>query len=175
VLATAVVAAAIVSAPVLWCAAAYANRCIAFPVLARFASPLDVYFLSGGEFERTAGRTLRVRLVQGAYPGVALDEPAPDWRGYTKLRVVVTNPGDSPLAFTVRVHDRQHDNRYEDRYNGAFTLPPGRTTALVIPLEAIGSAPRGRRLDLAHVAGVILFSNEHAVGREFVLERVALN
>lgn len=175
VLVAAAVAAVSVGAPLAWCAAAYANRAAAFPELARFNSLLDLYFVSGGSFDRTAAGTLRVRLVQGPYPGVALDEPAPDWRGYTALRAVVTNPGDAPLLLTVRVHDRQHQNRYDDRYNGKFTLLPRTTTTLEIPLEQIAAAPRGRRLDLGHVAGVILFSNERAVGREFVLERVALN
>ena len=43
-----------------------------------------------------------------------------------------------------------------------------------IPLEAIESAPRGRRLDLRHIGRTVIFSAGSSGPRSFLLERVAL-
>ncbi|MBS0395447.1 MAG: VanZ family protein, partial [Proteobacteria bacterium] len=161
--------AVLILTPLAWTIAGYALRAQRFPVLFVPAARLDLLFVTGtgGRVERFAlppamahapgEMALRVPLTTRPYAGVLLDEPAPDWRGYRTLVVEVTNPGRSELAFNVRVHDRSHNWTYEDRFNAAVAVAPGRRVVLEFPLEAVRSAPRGRELDLAHVAGVALF------------------
>ena len=117
---------------------------------------------------------LRVALDRGPWPGITLEEPAPDWRGWRALVVEVANPGDQPLTLFVRVNDRAHDNRHEDRYNEYLALPPRTRRRFEFPLEAIEHAPAGRRMDLTQIEKLIVFHGGPAPGRSFYLERLAL-
>ncbi len=185
-LATAGVLAAIILTPLAWTVAAYALRAERFPALFVPATRLDLAFLSGssGKLERFAvpaspGRTpgemaLRVPLVSRPYAGVTLDEPPPDWSGYHTLVVEVTNPGRTDLDFNVRVHDREHNYTFEDRFNAEVSIPAGRRQTLEFALETIRAAPRGRPLDLGHVAGITLFRSGADGPREFWLHRIEL-
>jgi VanZ family protein len=185
-LVTATVLAAIILTPLAWTIAGYALRAERFPVLFAPATRLDLFFVSGGngKLERapvppaqahTPGELmLRVPLLARPYAGVSLDEPQPDWTGYHSLVVEVTNPGRTDLQLNVRVHDRAHDYTFEDRFNAEVVVPAGRRQTLEFPLEAIRNAPRGRTLDLGHVAGVILFRGGPDGPREFWLHRVEL-
>jgi VanZ family protein len=178
--------AAIILTPLAWTVAGYAVRTARFPALFVPASRLDLVFLSGtsGRLERFAvpaslarepgEMALRVPLVARPYAGVTLDEPRPDWSGYRTLVVDVTNPGRSDLEFNVRVHDREHNYTYEDRFNAEISIPAGRRETLEFPLDAIRAAPRGRPLDLEHVAGVALFRSGPDGPREFWLHRIEL-
>lgn len=185
-LATALVLAAVILTPLAWTVAGYALRSHRFPVLFVPAARLDLLFLSGAgprpeptQLPATLARApgemaLRVPLVTRPYAGVALDEPSPDWRGYRALVVEVINPGRSELALTVRVHDRAHNWTYEDRFNAEAVVPAGQRATLEWPLETIRTAPRGRPLDLGHVAGIALFRSGPAGPREFWLSRIEL-
>ena len=177
--AAALAAAVAIAAPVLWALAAYRERDRQWPVLADFDSRLDLFFLSGAVYARheriewQGGPALRVALGTGPYPGVGIDEPVPDWRAYGTLVIELDNPGGDPLSLTIRVHDRWHDQSYDDRWNQAFTLAPG-AHRFEFPLSSIARAPRGRRLDLAAVDGVVLFANAEAAGRSFIVRRILL-
>lgn len=174
--------------PVAEAADAYVHRIRLFPELAAFEQASDRYFLkvSSGQAEFTElpppwqspedGHSLRVDLSNGQWPGVALTEPQADWRGFSALRVDLTNPLDEPVEITVRVHDAYHDQRYEDRFNRAFLLQPGSRDILRIPVADIVKAPDGRRLDVSRVAGVIIFASDHRAteGREIYISRVWL-
>jgi len=146
-------------APLFWCVAAYAHRAAQFPVIAQFRSPLDRYFIAPGT------SLLALDVAQSALhvaPGARgsvmyLDEPAADWRGYGALEVQVENPNDVTLRLMVRVHDERHTWQSADRYNGEFDLAPHARQAVRIPLAVIATAPRGRRMDLARIAGVAVF------------------
>ncbi|HUO78705.1 MAG TPA: VanZ family protein [Steroidobacteraceae bacterium] len=185
-LAAAALLAAIILTPLAWTVAGYAVRSQRFPTLFVPASRLDLVFLSGtgGKLERipvpaalarAPGETaLRVPLLPRPYAGVNLDEPRPDWTAYTTLLVEVTNPGRSELDFNVRVHDREHNWAYEDRFNAEVVIPAGQRRTLEFPLAAIRAAPRGRSLDLGHIAGVMLFRTGPDGPREFWLHRVEL-
>jgi hypothetical protein len=117
---------------------------------------------------------LRVPLAARPFAGLNLDEPAADWRGFRILVVDVVNPGPVGLTLNVRVHDRVHNGAYADRFNAAVLVPGGQRRQFEFPLEAIRTAPRGRVLDLAHVAGVGLFREGPGGPREFWLVRVGL-
>lgn len=175
--------------PVGQAAVAYFDRAANFPVVARSASPRDLYFIRGGRArlslqplpERWArpgddALSLRIDFTAPVWPGASHDEPEPDWRGYSTLALDVTNPDETPLRLTVRVHDVAHDQRYEDRFNRTFEVPPANRVALRIPMSDILSGPVGRPLDLAHVAGIVLFESSGAasIGRYFYLTRIWL-
>lgn len=172
--------------PLAMATAAYANRTARFPALLVARSRLDLYFVSavGGPVERLpvparyaatpAEMALRVPLTARPYAGLSLDEPVADWRGFRTLVIEVVNPGNADLMLNVRVHDRFHTSAYADRFNAAVPVPHGQRRQLEFPIEAIRTAPRGRALDLAHVAGVGLFRDGPGGPREFWLVRVGL-
>ena len=59
----------------------------------------------------------RLDLKPGAYPGIGIVEPHPDWSGYRVLAITIVSDLDAPLPIAIRVHDAAHDQRYEDRFN----------------------------------------------------------
>jgi hypothetical protein len=165
----------------------YRARAALFPVLLDPAAPRGLAFVSSfgrpvvpaplpsqlapGDSGRLA---LRVTLDEGRWPGVTLDEPVADWRGWRAIVVEVANPSDEPLGLTLRVNDRAHDNRFEDRYNQHLALQPRARHRFEFPLEAIERAPEGRTMDLAQVQKLLVFHVGPAPGRSFYLERIAL-
>jgi len=163
--------------------AAYANRYHNFPVLFAPASRLDLYFIEPDVHPAArltlvgpdAGHyALRVPLVERPYAGVWFFEPSPDWRGYTTLVVDVTNPGPVELRLAIRVHDRHHNLSYADRYNADYSIAPGTRRVITTALEAIEGAPRGRSMDMAHIAGIMLFRAGTGGPAEFLLNGIAL-
>jgi VanZ family protein len=182
-LALGAVLAVVICIPLGWAVASYANRYRNFPVLFTPASRLDLYFIAADLHPATrvalagpdAGRyALRVPLVERPYAGVSFFEPSPDWRGYSTLVVDVTNPGTVELKLSVRVHDRHHNWTYIDRYTGEFPIAPGERRVIAIPLAAIESAPHGRSMDMAHIAGVMLFRAGAGGPPAFLLHGMAL-
>ena len=194
-LAVALLGAVTVSAPMLSGLLAYAHRDCAFPVLAKFDSWLDEYFLGsldvrsteadpGGprrvvqpaRFARTQGEhALSVPLRAAQWTGVTLDEPYPDWRGRTVLLVDLTNPSPTALDLTIRIHDRGHNQQYQDRFNRTLPLPAAARRVFRVPVGDIEAAPRGRRMDLGHIAGIVIFlPGSPANPPAFLLNRVWL-
>jgi VanZ family protein len=175
--------AVVIAVPLGWAVASYANRYRNFPVLFTPASALDLYFIAPAAHPvkrvplagSGAGRyALRVPLVGRPYAGVAFIEPSSDWRGYTTLVVEVTNPGPADLDINVRVHDRHHDQSHADRYNAHYSIAAGERRVIAAPLAAIERAPRGRAMDLAHIAGIVLFRAGDGGPPAFLLHRIAL-
>lgn len=174
-------------APVIEAGLALARRAAQFPVIARFDSPLDLYFgrvqsASGSRVflprswaRPDDGKSLRIEVTAGRWPGFVLSEPEADWTGWKTLNLDMTNPGNAPIQLTVRVHDALHDQRYEDRFNRSFTLEPGRRT-LTIPVSKVTAAPAGRTLDLTRVSGIVIFANGRtsAPGQVFFLTKIWL-
>jgi hypothetical protein len=167
-------------APALHAAIAYGYRYQQLPDLFRYhgarLDAIDTYFLLGEpanrEFRalpepwRQPGDPVGIRLVLPAiqWPGLTLDEPYPDWRGYQTLLVDLTNPQGHPLEFTLRIHDRRHNKQLNDRFNGVLTLAPNSRQVVRIPLSDVQRAPAGRSMDMGHIAGLILFRT--SPGRE---------
>jgi hypothetical protein len=166
--------------------AAYARRAAAFPALAEFSQRLDRYFLRvhsatiervplPARFARNAPEyALLVRFGTGDYPGIALIEPQPDWREYETLAVDVTNPTDAELNLVLRVHDERHNNQHGDRFNTRLAIQPKSREIFRVPLEAIRTGPRSRALDLANVAGVVLFATADSKARQMYVAGVWL-
>jgi VanZ family protein len=147
----------------------YRTRNLRFPVLLDF---------SGGWFERfvhaqastlrtvpppggwpplaAPRRVARIDCRPGPYPGLMLFDPYSDWRGYRVLELDLLLPDPRPVPFVLRVHDRMHDHSFQDRFNRQYLLPPGFQTVRV-PLAEIRRGPLTRNLDMAAIAGLILF------------------
>ncbi len=167
---------AIAFAPLAWCVAAYARRADIFPELARFSSSLDLYFVhEDSRLDWVEGAGLRVPLSGGEWPGVALDEPAPDWTGYQSLVIELANPSDEELPLNVRVNDRAHNFQMSDRFNARVLLPPQSHVAFQFSLDEIRRAPATRLMDMRHVQSLIIFAHGQKPGRVFYLKSVRLS
>ena len=180
------------------CATAYAERNRAFPTLLQARHLVSGYFADaraadltlsplpepwrrvgehevGREYMPEADDTaLRLSFTPGTRPALELEEPAPDWRGYDTLKLDLTNPAGQPLRFTLRIHDATHDNSHTDRFNTPVTIPARSRVTVQVSLEAVASAPRGRRMDMAAVRNVMLFSRRPMPGTEFYVSRLWL-
>lgn len=104
-----------------------------------------------------------LELLPAPYPGVSVVEPVPDWRSYRQLVFTLHNASAVPVNLVIRVHDRLHDQSFTDRYNRTLTVNPG-LNRYTIPVNEIMDGPKDRSLQLAQIAGVVLFaSNPHHV------------
>lgn len=167
-----IVSLAVAAAPVTRAAIKYQQRDERFPVLADFSQRYDRYFIlqKSADFSpvivpeawrKQAGETaLRVRLLDGAYPGMDFIELLPDWSGYSTLAVDLINPTPLDLQLLLRVHDAAHNNQPDDRFGKRILLPAGSREVIRIPLHEIAAGPKGRRLDLKQIAGMILFRTD---------------
>jgi hypothetical protein len=175
------------AAPVTRAAIKYQLRDERFPVLADFSQRYDRYFIlqQSSEFSpmqmpapwaRSKDESaMRVRLLDGPYPGMHFIEVPPDWSGYSTLAVDLTNPTPMNLQFVLRVHDAEHDNQPEDRFGKRFELPAGTRHVVRIPLHEIEAGPSTRSLDLHRIAGLIIFrASDSPPAGELYLSRVWL-
>lgn len=140
-----------------------------FPLLGSFESRLEMERWAAKEaaFSRSARhathgeRSLEVRLSPGEFPGVSLHWMGSDWRGYDWLCFDAFLEGDTPLAITVRIHDREHDRKdeqnYSDRFNRRIVLQPG-AQQVRISLQEVKSAPATREMDMEHVVNINVFA-----------------
>ena len=147
-------------APLVRMATAYMHRNSQFPVLADFRSDGDLVWIVGDGVNRAIERdALAVEFARPRYPGIALYEPFPDWRGYQALVIDLENPDDSPFRLTVRVHDRGHSEAYTDRFNRQIDLAPRARRTIRIPLVEIERAPKSRLMNMRHISDIRLFRN----------------
>jgi len=177
----------IAATPVTRAAIKYQQRDARFPVLTDFSQRYDRYFILQ-QFSEFSPVTLpapwahaedeaamRVRLLDGPYPGMNFIEPVPDWSCYSTLALDLTNPTPMNLQFVLRVHDVEHNNRPDDRFGKRFELPAGTRKILRIPLQEIAAGPKTRRLDLHRIAGLIVFrTDDSPPAGELYLSRVWL-
>jgi hypothetical protein len=177
----------LVMAPMAVCLAAYANRDLRYPVLWQFSSPLDMYFARDageglaritaparwqrGDSEEWA---LYVPLSSTGASGVSLTETYPDWTGRDRLLIDVTNPMPSPVQLTLRIEDRQHNQEYTDRFNADYRVPAATRQTISVALQRVEAAPRGRHMDMRHVAKVVLFRSAGSGSGFLVLNRMWL-
>lgn len=182
-----IVSLGIAAAPVTRAAFKYQQRDARFPVLADFSQRYDRYFIlqQSSQFSPVKmpaswarakdESAMRVRLLDGPYPGMNFIEPPPDWSHYSTLVVDLTNPTPVNLQLILRVHDAEHDNQPEDRFGRRFELPAGTREVLRIPLQDVAAGPKARRLDLHRVAGLIIFrAADSPPAAELYLSRVGL-
>jgi VanZ family protein len=102
------------------------------------------------------GPLARLDLKPGAYPGVAFDEPYPDWSGARSLVLTFVSDLDAPLPLVIRINDAEHDNRYADRFNRQVVIRPG-VNRVTIPLDDVRRAPDRRAMDMRHIRQILVF------------------
>lgn len=174
------------SLPLLDAVRAYTRRTMSFPVLAQFERPGDLYFvvpqwstLHPGPLDpRWAARpgesALCVDFTSGPYPGVDFFEPAPDWRGYRTFVLDLVNPTARELTLGFRINDVHHTFAFDDRFNRRLQVQPMSRRQIRIALSDVESAPRGRTMDMAHVADFLMFRSEASSAPRMCIARAWL-
>lgn len=164
-----------IALPIVRVARAYAYRAQLFPRLADFSTDRDSFWTVGVGARRIfRPGSLEVDFVAERYPGVSWFEPEPDWSRFGSLVLDIENPNDSAMEVTLRVHDRQHRSSYSDRFNREFDLAPNERRTVRVSTDDIAQAPRGRRLDLAHIAGVAVFRSGPPGPRRMIIYALKL-
>jgi 4-amino-4-deoxy-L-arabinose transferase-like glycosyltransferase len=152
--------ATVACAPLAWALIAYAYRSQQAPLIWRADSALL------GKF---------AQWQQGNYPGLALEEVPPDWRGYRELLITVTNPNEEATEFSLMAYDNRQIYRYKDSYKRSFVVPQHSTQTFRVPIEDIGRNSAGRAVDLESMGNLVVFQiNETGLQRIKIL-RISLS
>jgi hypothetical protein len=158
-------------APLFQALATEARRVNIAPDLVRFDSTIDrALFGSNSVVEVVPGpdgkvaHALKITLADETWPGIHLDEPMADWRGYRALAVDLYVEGDEPLPVTLSV---RLDNAPVDHVYRTFDCAPG-PCSIRLPLAGLFDA------DVARVNAVVIYSVRAFAGRTMYLYRVAL-
>jgi hypothetical protein len=169
-------------APLVAVSAVYIERAQILPTLIRFDSRYSelLFTMRTAELIRTkepiSGKVSAVILLgDGQWPGISFADIWPNWEAYDALRVDIENPEATILPIGIRIHDRdhRHSQAFDDRFNRRIDLAPGRQV-LEIDLKEIREAPLGRKMNMAEIDEVILFSTRKQAGRRLVLHDLSL-
>jgi len=148
---------------------AYLYRDHNFPTICDFESVWGYKFLKtqDAELEKistpyiaegVAGNNVgRLTFLIAKYPGLAIEEPYPDWSGYKLLNFTVFSELDSTVKISIRIEDSLHDDDYNDRFNRTFSIDPG-LNKVSIPLDEIREAPLSRDMDMTDIRAIHLFA-----------------
>jgi len=144
----------------------YIERFNAFPVIVDFDGNWSSSFV---RFDNTDmlpvpksnqdRKLFPVRFNRGKYPGISIVEPEPDWSNYQMLRMNIFSENENNTALVLRIHDDKHNQDFSDRFNEKLIIKPG-LNEIEILLKQVKHGPINRELDLANVAGIVLFSNK---------------
>jgi VanZ family protein len=155
-----------------------------FPVLSDFETPFErdrwvniQQLREEREIVRHGQKAVRVQLSNAKFSGIALFYFPHDWRGYQTLRCSVYNPQVAGFIINSRIHDVHHkknDMEFNDRFNQQFTLAHG-WNDLVISLEKVKNAPKGRVMDMEHIEGFGLFVVQQSQPQVLYLDYVYLS
>jgi hypothetical protein len=114
-------------------------------------------------------RVGKLTLYPGMYPGIRIDDPYPDWTGYSTFALRCWSDQSEPFNLVVRIDDRHHNQEVNDRYNRSFLISPGLNT-IEIPLEEVRNAPIRRSMDMAGIDVIFLFVFENQDTLELYLD-----
>jgi len=155
--------------PVLIRAYAYWDRAVRFPSLCQFSSVWEMTFVQEmnsalqivppplGWGKPQADTVGQIVFFPKRYPGIRINEPYADWRGFSRFRFEVYSELAVVRSLVIRIDDSHHNNEHADRFNKTVTISPG-LNHIHIPMEDIRLAPVGRELDLSAIKTVILFA-----------------
>ena len=154
-----------------------------FPLLSGFEISTEADRWGGGSRQvldphvaKSGAASLRVELSTQPYAGVGLLHFPSDWRGYRLVRLHLFNPEPEPLLLHFRIHDQLHrlqGNAYSDRFNTSFTLPGG-WSKIDVPLQQVQEGPKNRDMQMARIAGMLLFVVKLEQPRSFNIDEVLL-
>ncbi len=155
--------------PVLEWSYSYWERANRFPSLLEFVSDWELDFVKAVDSElllvvpplgwKSSSDNLVGRVVfhPKKYPGLRLEEPYPDWRGYTYLQFDIYSELSHSQPIGIRIDDTYRTTSYDNRFNRRIMISPG-LNHIQIPLEDIRQAPVDREMDLATIRRVLLFA-----------------
>ena len=155
--------------PVLVWTYAYWDRAARFPSLGQFSSAWEMMFVKGtdsavqivppplGWGKPRVDTVGHVVFYPKRYPGIRIEEPYADWRGFSRFNFEVYSELPTARSLVIRIDDAHHDNAYADRFNQVVTISPG-LNQIHISLDDIRRAPVGRELDLSAIKYVRLFA-----------------
>lgn len=161
--------------PVAWTSSFYVSRWQQAPELVTFNSTSGYHFLHAGNAKITREPApilwsttpdepvLKITPQNnGRWAGATLEEPLPDWSGYTDLIVELINPNERPLELILRIDDQRHNQAFNDRFNKSLLIAPRKRSTIIIPISEISRAPALRRLDITAISKLVLFEDtEH--------------
>ena len=139
--------------------------------------PLNSTMELTNEWSSEASRSLRVQMYAAGFSGISFIWPVPNWQSYKHLSFDVQNPGKSDLALTLKILDEQHAaSGYdpEDRFHKEIRVPAESQVHVLIDLENIERLPNGRKMDLAQIERLELFTAGLTQPAVFCLDNVRL-
>lgn len=153
--------------PLTWTIMDDYNMHQAYPVLADFESALELsrWEVNRAQLELSSVRVrhgkqaLRLTLLPGEYPGIALLQLMHDWREFDFVRFSVYNSLNNVLRMELKIYDVQHlqtGSSYDDRFNRTLDLAPGWNDIEVV-MDDVINAPHARRLNILEVKNLSLF------------------
>lgn len=155
--------------PVVGWTYAYWDRASRFPSILQFASDWEMKFVKASDsklqvvtppvgWKKSAEDLVGlVAFHTRTYPGIRIEEPYPDWRGYAYFQLDIFSKLPNPQSIVIRIDDLHHNNEHSDRFNKAVTISPG-LNHIQIPIDDIRLAPVGREMDLRAMKAVLLFA-----------------
>jgi hypothetical protein len=164
--------------PVVGWTYAYWDRADRFPSILQFASVWEMKFVKASDSELQVvpppvgwkklvnDKVGRVVFHPKRYPGIRIDEPYPDWRGYAYFQLEIFSELQAPQSITIRIDDLHHKNKHSDRFNKAITISPG-LNHIQIPLNDIRQGPVHREMDFSAMKAILLFAVNPP--KEFIL------
>jgi hypothetical protein len=153
---------------IIW-GAAYVERDVRFPVICDYGSYLSSLFLAPeyasidavnpppGWTGPPGYKVCKITFDMSTYPGLTINEPYPDWTGYSRLSFDVYSALKASAELSIRVHDIRHNWELTDRFTRTVRIAPG-MNRISIPLADIQNAPVGRQMDMKAIRQIIIFA-----------------
>jgi len=157
---------------------AYWDRANRFPSLLQFASDWEMKFVNASDShvqmvppplgwgKSADDRVGKVVFHTKKYPRIRLDEPYPDWEGYSYLHLDIFSELPALQPMIIRIDDQYNKYRSEDAFNKILTITPG-LNPIQIPLDEIRLGPVGREMDLKAIKSIWLYARSPS--EEFTL------
>jgi len=147
---------------------AYLHRDLSFPIIADFESnwarPLmktrKVSLASVSAppaWNDNHGKVGRLTFLPAKYPTFSIEEPFPDWNSYSFFSLLIFSPEAEIVTIGLRIEDSHTDNSFDDRFNLTVDLKSGRNE-IVVPLEKIRTAPKGRLMDMKSINSIHIYA-----------------
>ncbi len=155
--------------PVLKWSYSYWERANRFPSMLEFTSDRELDFVkaSGSQLQvvppplgwKQSSEDLvgLIMFYPMKYPGIRLEEPYPDWQGYTYLRFDMYSELSHSQPIGIRIDDTYRTEAFNNRFNRRIMILPG-INHIQIPLEDIRQAPESREMDLSTIRRMLLFA-----------------
>jgi len=168
---SALLASALLVAPVAIMAASYAARNARFPVLMDGNAMLGAAFVTPYWLEHSretlppdakplfkGEKGLHVRATGQPRWSVALGEVQRDWSPYATLVIELFNPATKSVQLQLRVYDQADGLVTDLGFETRRTLEPHERVSWRIPLQEMRSARAPHPIDVRHVHGLLFFS-----------------